>query len=62
MKIVDIIIFGAILAYCAFVVYKTHFEKKPECGGKCSGCSSAALCHIDFNKIYKEIKEEENNG
>lgn len=62
MKLVDIIIFAAILAYCAFVVYKTYFDKSSNCSGTCAGCSSAALCHIDFNQIYREIKEDENNG
>lgn len=56
---VDVIIFGLVLGYCAFVVYKEHFDKKHNCNHTCTGCSSASLCHIDFNQIYKEIKEQD---
>ncbi len=57
---INILLWGIIIGYCAFVVYKTYFDKKLSCGGTCAGCSSASLCHIDFNQIYKEIKEKDN--
>lgn len=58
---INILLWGVIIGYCAFVVYKTYFEKKSSsCEKNCAGCSSASLCHIDFNQIYKEIKEKDN--
>lgn len=60
---IDILLLVLILGYCAFIIYSTYFKKKKSgCSGTCAGCSSASLCHIDFNKIYKEIKEEECHG
>ena len=54
---IDILLLVLILGYCAFIIYSTYFKKKKSgCSGTCAGCSSASLCHIDFNKIYKEIK------
>ena len=59
MKLIDLILIILIISYCAYVIYKQLKYKTMGCNHSCSGCSSASLCHIDFDKIRQEIKEKE---
>ena len=59
MKPIDILLLAGIIAYCVYVLYKEYRKKKvSKCTGICTGCT-AGSCKIDFDKIYRQIKEDE---